>query len=69
MKHARCDQLVPLKAIDEVIAALQIEEERALRFEVLKADGKSMQIPFDFAIGRSGGIAWAIKALRELEGV
>jgi len=68
VQHSRQDRLVRLADIDRLIADLQIEEARALRFEVVKADGKPMRIAYDFAIGRSGGIAWAIQQLRTLQG-
>ena len=68
MEHSRQDRVVRLSEIDRVIAELQLEEARALRGEVLKADGWPLRIRFDFGLGRSGGIAYAIRRLRDLQG-
>jgi hypothetical protein len=62
-------QVVLVSDIDRIIDELQIEEARALRREVLKSNGKPMKIEFDFALGRLGGIRYAIDLLRELKSI
>jgi len=66
MKHALEDRVISPRAVANVIARLQLLERQALRFRAYKADGTEMEIPVDFAIGRSGGFRTARDLLEGL---
>ena len=68
-QHCRQDQLIRVVEIDRVIAELEAERGRAIRFEVLSSEGKPIRIEIGFAIGRSGGLAEGIERLRKLKGM
>ncbi len=66
MKHPASDTLVPGAALERVIGELERLEQQALRCRVSKADGREMAVPWDFGLGRSGGLHKAADLLRAI---